>query len=224
MLAISYAFGSANGLVRQMSGAYVFFVSGAVYIAFWMDLYIERNIFRNFISVAVIASVLVVLNKGIEQPYRLPTRLSDQNEVVSLLSGRGYLKVDHSTAEYIYKLKQIARNADWIPGTTLIDLTGGSPGATLILDAKIVGFPWLAGGYKGSRAFVTGVLELVPEEERCSAWVLTAAQGSRMNTTDILLDMNLKFPDNYKAVGKVRTGHRNELQVLWKPDQGVALE
>ena len=224
MLAISYAFGSANGLVRQMSGAYVFFVSGAVYIAFWMDLYIERNIFRNFVSVAVIASVLVVLNKGIEKPYRLLSRLSDQNEAVSLLSGRGYLKVDHSTAEYINKLKQIARKVDWIPGTTLIDLTGGSPGATLILDAKIVGFPWLAGGYKGSRAFVTSVLELVPEEERCSAWVLTAPQGRRMNTTDILLDLNLKFPDNYKAVGKVRTGHRNELQVLWKPDQGTAFE
>ena len=56
------------------------------------------------------------------------------------------------------------------------------------------------------------------------AWVLTAPGGSRGLSSEILSHLGLDFPDSYKAVGKLRTGHRNEEQVLWSPLNTISTE
>jgi hypothetical protein len=217
MLAVAPAFGSGNGLVRQMSFGYVFLAAGAIYIAFWIDQYVDRAILGSIVPVLVSISVLIVMMLAFKNPYRLPGNINGQVIESSFLIDSGSLKVDQPTAVYINDLKRIALEAGWEPRTPLIDLTGGSPGATVILDGRIMGIPWLSGGYKGSNEFVTNVLKMVPGSLKNLAWVLTAPEGKRRLSDKILAEIGLNFPDRYVAIGKVRTGHRNELQILWKP-------
>lgn len=217
MLAVAPAFGSGNGLVRQMSFAYVFLAAGAILSALWIDQYVDRKILGGIIPVLVSISVLNIATLAFRYPYRLTGKISDQVVESSFLVESGSLKVDLSTALYISALKRIALEAGWQPGTPLIDLTGGSPGATVILDGRIMGVPWLLGGYKGSTEFAKTMLKMVPEQVQKIAWVLTAPEGKRSLSGKILSEIDINFPGGYVAVGTVRTGYRNELQILWKP-------
>jgi hypothetical protein len=217
MLTFAMAFGSNNIIVRQMSFAFVFLAAGAILSALWIDQYVDRKILGGIIPVLVSISVLNVATLAFKNPYRLAGKISDQVVESSFLMEGGSLKVDPPTALYISALKKIAQEAGWQPGTPLIDLTGGSPGATVILVGRIMGVPWLSGGYKGSTEFAKAVLKMVPGPLQNTAWVLTAPEGRRSISDKILSDIGLNFPDRYVAIGKVRTGHRNELQILWKP-------
>ena len=152
---------------------------------------------------------------------RIIITLITQNVEVTFLASRGFLYVDIPTANYINTLKRVALKSGWVHGTPLIDLTGGSPGATVILGGEIVGAPWLVGKYKGSNEFAKTVLEMVPKSKLQSAWVLTAPKGKRKISSEILLELGLDFPSDYIAVGKTKTGHREEIQVPWKPLAGM---
>ena len=146
----------------------------------------------------------------------------------SFLAGTGSLFVDMQTANYINDLKRIALNAGWEPGTPLIDLTGGSPGANVILGGRILGNPGAFGDFKGTGAFTKDVLNMCPRSELDAAWILTAPSGSIKLPEDILPEIGLNFPKGYKVVGTVRLivasykeeaiiGYGDEFQVLWKP-------
>ena len=217
MLAFATAFGSTNLLVRQMSFGFVFLAAATMLAAFWIDQHIGRKILGSIIPILVSISVLHVMMVGIKHPYRLPSKISDQVIECSFYNSNGSLKVDSPTAEYINGLKRIAQKSGWQPGTPLIDLTGGSPGATLILGGRTMGTPWLLGGYPGSTEFAKKVIEKVPVAVQKAAWVLTAPQGKRSLPGKLLVEIGLKFPEEYISVGKVKTGHRDELQILWRP-------
>ncbi len=153
MLALSQAFGSGNRLIRQISLAYVFFATAATYLSSWIDQCLDRKILSNMVPALVSIVVVLVMMNAYEHPYRLPYNIGEQIVESSVLMGGSSLKVDAPTGKYIDTLKKIALKAGWKPKTPLIDLTGGSPGATVILGGKITGFPWLPGNYKGSDEF-----------------------------------------------------------------------
>ena len=133
------------------------------------------------------------------------------------LASNGSLYVDKPTAGYINDLKRIALKADWKPGTPFIDLTGGSPGAAVILGGRIMGVPWLLGAYKGSSEFAKTAIEMVSKSEQRAAWVLTAPENKKRIPSEILVGLGLDFPKSYEMVGKVKTGYRDEVQLFWKP-------
>ena len=224
MLAVAYAFGSGNGLIRQMSGAYVFFAAGILYTAFWIDQYLDRKILWRIVPALVAVSALLVMHGAFNRPYRLPEKISKQVVKTSFLAGSGFLYVDKPTAGYINDLKKIALEASWKPGTPFIDLTGGSPGATVILGGRIMGTPWLLGAYKGSSEFAKTAIEMATKSEQRAAWVLTAPKGKRRIPSEILVNLGLDFPKSYEMVGKTKTGHRNEEQVLWRPLNIIPVE
>jgi len=213
----AYAFGSANDFIYQMSGALVFLVAALLYVAVWISHTFKNDFFVNIVSLTSVFAVSFVIVSGFNHPYRLPTKINAQNIRVTLLGSNGFLYVDRITAKYINELKSIALREGWKPGTTLIDLTGATPGAAVILNGKFVGFPWLVGGYPGSELFAKRMIEMAPKAEQRSAWILTAPTGIRKNIQNVLLELGLNFPGNYKAVGKMKTGHRRETQILWKP-------
>ncbi len=217
MLAVAYAFGSGNGLVRQMSGAYVFFAAGILYSAFWIDQYLDRKILWRIVPALVAISALLVMNTAFNHPYRLPEKISKQVVKTSFLASNGFLYVDKPTAGYINDLKRIALESGWKPGTSFIDLTGGSPGATVILGGRIMGVPWLLGAYKGSSKFAKTAIEMAPKSEQHTAWVLISPKGKIRIPSEFLLDLGIDFPECYEMVGKTKTGYRNEEQTLWRP-------
>ena len=216
LLAMAYGFGSGNGLVRQMSGGFVFLCAASLYSAFWIDHYIGKKYLGNAVSLLIVLSVCVILNLAYQKPYRLPGKISDQVVRVTFVDSNKTISVDEKTAKYMNDLKSTALEAGWKPGMYLIDLTGGSPGATVILGGRAPGTPWLAGAFKGSNDFARAALAKVSTSTLQSAWVLTAPKGSRKLSNKVLSDLGLEFPNAYEVMGKVRTGHRNEEQVLWK--------
>ena len=50
-----------------------------------------------------------------------------------------------------------------------------------------------------------------------NSWVLTAPNGIRRIPVSVLSDEVYDFEENFQLVGEVMSGHRNELQLLWKP-------
>ena len=223
VLAMAYAFGSANGLVRQMSGGFVFLSAASLYAAFWIDQHVEKKYLGYAVSLLFVLSVFLILTHAYRNPYRID-KVKDQVVRVSFVGHDGAIFVDEDTADYINNLKKPALDAGWKPGMFLIDMTGGSPGATVILGGRAPGTPWLLGGYKGSDNFARGILAKVSAPILHTAWILTAPKGKRKLSNEVLSDLGLEFPLNYEAVGKAKTGHRNEDQLLWRPLNVIPVE
>jgi hypothetical protein len=219
MLAFATSFGSNLGPIKHMSYAYVFFAAAALCTGRWIDQYVERRILGTIIPTLVALSTLFVLNYAFNHPTFSSDKISEMKVESTFLTGTGSLFVNKQTANYIKDLKRIALNAGWEPGTPLINLTGESPGAYVILGARILGTPLLVGTYfKGAETFVKEVLNMCPRSELDAAWILTAPNGTRKHHEDILLEIGLNFPKGYKVVGTVFRGfYIEEFQVLWKP-------
>jgi len=224
LLAIAYAFGAGSGLVKKMSEGFVFLCAASLCAAFWIDQYMGRRYLLGVISLLIVLSVCLSLTSAYKKPYRLPAKVKDQVIMVTFAGMNGAVFVDEKTANYLNDLKKNALGAGWKPGMYLIDMTGGSPGATVILGGRAPGAPWLLGGYKGSNAFARVTLASVSRKTLLDAWILTAHGGKRKLSDDVLLDLGLGFPSDYEMVGQVRTGHRNEEQMLWRPMNDYLLE
>ena len=84
---------------------------------------------------------LKILDNAYNKPYRLNSNIGLQDIEVQFLGVDGIIKVDNITAKYVNDLKDITIKSGWKKRNLLIDLTGGSPGALVILNARLVGKP-----------------------------------------------------------------------------------
>jgi len=217
----AYAFGTNNNIIYFMSGSIIFPVSSLLIINnfFYYKIYYEKNIiiFSTILLIFVAIIAYTTINRAYNNPYRLETSISEQNKYVNVLGG---LRVDDVQYDYITKLVKIKNyyKSNDKNKIYLLDLTGGSPIANLILDAKFFGLSWLLGGYKGSDDFVFNILRRYGDENKLSnAWVLYAPKGTRKIDLKILKRLNLQFPFDYEKVIELKTKHRNEIQQLWIP-------
>jgi hypothetical protein len=213
--AMSPAFGTISDLVRRMSQYAVFLAAAASMMLNLISPPQIKGLMTGLWALGLGVLLSLVLMNAYQYPYRLPEGITNQDTSVSISGGRLFL--DDTTAHYVQDLKKHALRAGWTTDNLLIDMTGGSPGASLILQARIPGTPWLLGNYPGSDAFASKALGSVPEELLEKAWILTAPQGERRLGLGVLAENGLDFPQDYARVGSVTTGHRNERQILWKP-------
>ena len=170
----------------------------------------SRN--KSFFIIAITTKYII---KAYKSSYRLPTSVYHQDTEVKLFGSEGSIMLDKVSAKYVNDLKSIAINSEWTEETPLIDLIGGSPFAFTILNADLVG-AWAGGAYPGSDDFTRQAISL-SKINPLQCWILTAPNGARAISSEVLLDEYYNFEDNFQLVGKVKTGHRNELQLLWKP-------
>ena len=219
LLNIAFSFGTGNNFIHVMSGGAIFSISSLVFLAVLVDDKSVSKCFLICINIAVICYIYVVIDNAYQNPYRLGKSIDAQNVQASLSINEqddNIILVDTATANYINNLQSIALSNGWSPGGMLIDMTGGSPGANVILDAGFFGFPWLVGGYSGSEEFVFEVLSGSDTTALESAWILTAPEGVRRLPLNLLINLGLDFPGGYYKVGTVKSPHRNEVQELWK--------
>ena len=216
-LTLAYGFGSGNGLVRQSSGAVVF-VMGAVLLAVhWWEGRWRYQLLCWPTALLLLTSTAMILDGAYREPYRLGNSLAQQTERVRFLGNPSELKVNPATANYINGLRQLALDHQWQEGTELLDLTGATPLALNVLNARAIKTMWLAGGYPGSDSAAKQVLtDVMPQQVR-QAWLLTAPDGTIKLSESILEVAGLKLKRDWEAVGEVQTGYRNEKQVLWRP-------
>lgn len=224
LMQLAYAFGSANGLMHQISGAIVFLFAASLYIVHWIEHNKKYKLFSDAVAFLITVSVFVVLKSGYDSPYWLRGSIKDQVIPETMLLNDSELYVDVDMADYISQLKEIALEGGWMPGTALVDLTGRSPGASVILGGEFLAAPYLIGGYKGSNLLAQEMLAQVPQAELKKAWVLTASGGSGIKplSTEVLTKNGVNFPDDYVMVGKTVAGflwnwRSNEYHILWRP-------
>ncbi len=212
----AYKFGSNNQIIHAMSSSMIFIVTPIIILNFILDRVLNIKIFTALSGLIVSIFVYYALQYGYGHPYRLITDIKEQNQRVELLGG---LEVDKTNKQYIKGLQKIAsKHRSKGEKISLIDMTGGSPGANVILEANFFGFQWLAGAYPGSDKFVERILQPYQDTDKLKkAWVLVAPQGRRKLDLNILNKIGLDFPKSYIKIGTVQTAHRDELQELWKP-------
>lgn len=209
-------FGTNNNIIFAMSDSIIFIMSSIIVLNFIFDRLVNTKIFTALSGLIVSIFIYFSINNASEHPYRLVTNIKEQNQTVELL---GTIKVDKITKKYIEDLQKISSlNKSINEKISLIDMTGGSPGANIILGADLFGTQWLLGGYKGSNEYVYKILKSYQGSEKLHrAWILIAPNGSRKIDLNILNQLGLNFPGKYKKIGIVKTAHRDEIQELWKP-------
>lgn len=217
LVAMAFSLGSNLGLVRRMSFSFVFITPVMLICAQWLDAKLEKTSILNIVSLLLTLTVVLIIKSSMENPQRLPASLEYQAKTSTFYDDTNEIQTDEFTNRYITNLKKIARVGGWEKGNFLIDLTGATPAAAAILNGRALVYPWLIGGYPGSRKFVYLALSLFPEDALQKAWILTASSGRRNVDLSVLEDLNLDFPDSYFQLGSLVTGYREEKQILWKP-------
>ncbi len=216
-LLFAYAFGTRTLMSIRQFGALIFIFAIWIYS---FKILLMRYEQKKYIIVMLSLLMFIMTAKLIETAYIKPNRLISnialQDIDVEFHGVNGVLKVDKTTAKYVNDLKDIAFRFGWKEQNLLIDLTGATPGALVILNAKIVGSPWLVGGYPGSANYIKAYIKQSGENP-FDSWILTAPYGKRSVPVSVLSDDDYNFEEKYQLVGSFRTGHRNELQFLWKP-------
>jgi len=216
-LALFHSLGSTSSLVNGSGIAYVLYASAAI-LAIFELIPPHNHLLRVFMLTLIASSSAYFFLMATNNPYRLPVGIYYQTEKVTFLDSNTSLKVDPATARWVNEIKLIADDAGWKAGMPLIDLTGGTPGAAVVLAGRSPTTPWLVGGYKGSTSYVQMALSLAEKQLLNSAWILTSPEGVRRVPPEVLNSVGLIFPNNYTLVGRIRTGYRDEEQFLWKPN------
>lgn len=198
-------FGTNNNYFAASTGGAVFWVLAGVALIAAKPV-INSNNWQSFLAMAAIAQAgtVAILFISSEAPYRQFCPLH-QNTHVICLPGGSQLKVSRDSAQYIRDLNRMALNGGFEVGSPVIDLTGHFPTALYALGAKPVGLAWLIGGYQGSEAMLSAVLDRVAPKELQRAWVLTEPEGPRKHSVDILRRHGIQIDTDYVEVGTINT-------------------
>jgi len=222
-----FAFGTNNDYVHQTALASVFWLMAAVTLVAALDSGRDKTI----AALKVMAAFSIFFICGLtrfqaEHPYRQSQPLWRQSRVITAFSsGRDFIVAD-DLHDYLAELQKTAAAAGFKKGDCLIDLTGHSPGAAYFLGAKAPGQPWLIGGYRDSRHWLTSNFDRLPPDDLKGCWVLLEPEGPRPNDPAWLAKYGLEVADMSEA-GSVRAYFMNEgkyfRQILLKPNASAGL-
>lgn len=213
-LSIAVSFGTNNNIWFHSNISYIFPVAGIISLVFILDKY--HSMIKNLkiiVGIVISLSIYIIIDNAYKNPYRLNTSIKEQIHKIDILGG---LKVDDEQKNYINQLSSIKNN---YRQTYLIDTTGATPGANIILEAKFFQFAWLGGGYTGSNEFAYRILSSISYDKLKNAWILTAPGGIRSLDLNLLSKLGLNFPEDYDKATTLFLKSRNEIQELWKPKE-----
>jgi len=214
-LALSTRFGSNAGVFRTSVTSIVFCFSALLIISF--NIYKKNEFLRNCISLIMLIIIFKYCIYSYSHPYRLSTSLGNQKCKVSIYNNTSIIKVNSEAKKWIDDLNYYSQKNGWNSGNSLIDVTGATPGASVILKSRPVGQPWFAGSYPGSDEYAYTVLKKIPRKILEESWILTAPDGKIKISESIFKRLNINFPDNYEKVCELNNSYRDEMQILWKP-------
>jgi len=220
-----YSFGTNSNYWDRGSSAAIFWLLGGVII---LAPLIHGRVGLVIVFPIVLATqaiTAIILQTGLEIPYRQPQPLRLNQTVLEIGPQKSTLILPHGYAEYISNAMTSAHNAGFEPKTPVIDLTGQSPGILYAIGAESIGHAWMIGGYPGSEAFVEAGLKQVSCEKNAHAWVLfeQKVKRTRIIPADFMMRLGLDFPNDYEKVGTWQTAKgaggfkTKRTQELYKP-------
>ena len=153
------------------------------------------------IAIAVQAITAILLQTGLEKPYRQPQPLRLNSSIVEIGPQKSQLILSQGYADYISSAVSVSRRVGFEPKTPIIDLTGQSPGILFALEADSIGQAWIIGGYPGSLNFAKAALARTSCEKISIAWILFESSRPRSIPTEVMLSVGSDFYSAYKQVG-----------------------
>ncbi len=204
-LPYAFVFGTNNNYWHIVSGASIFWVITTLTIL--ISTARTEVIWRVLLPVTAGAQLItiVLVNVGMENPYRQPQPLRLNQYTTSIGPSRSKLILPEGFSKYLNEVNAIAHNQGFKPGIPMIDLSGHSPGTLYSLGAKSIGQPWMVGGYKGSEQLALFMLDQVSCEDIARAWLLLESSGPRKLNPAILKRYGINFEQDYVEVGNLNT-------------------
>lgn len=169
------------------------------------------------------AVTATLLKTGLEQPYRQPEPLRNNNATLEIGLHRSPLILSADYAAYIENAITSAQNSGFESDSPVIDLSGQSPGVLYVLGANSIGQAWTIGGYSGSLKLAEAALSLTPCEKIATAWILYEPNGPRSIPTELMSSLGSSFPEGYEQVGAWQTAEGaggytvSRIQEFYKP-------
>jgi len=218
-----FAFGTNNNYWQAGSAVSIFWLLGG--LVFLSPLIRIRGKWSFSILLVLTAQTIsaVLLQIGMEQPYRQPQPLRLNNYNIEIGATESNLILSTGYAKYFEDAKSAAHHAGFRPGSPVIDLTGQSPGILYALKAENIGQAWTIGGYQGSLKLAIAALNRVPCEKIAAAWVLFEPDGPRGIPTEVMASQGADFPHHYTQVASWHTAEgaggysANRVQILYAP-------
>ncbi len=201
----AYSFGTNNNYWLHDTGAAIFWVLAGL-IAF-IPITSNRQLYALLLSLSLAAQLitLVLIQGGIEAPYRQPQPLYKNDYMLEIGSPGSALLLSSSFGNYLAEVINVAKQAGFKKGMPIIDLTGQSPGVLYALGANNIGQVWTIGGYPGSDALAVDMLKKSKCTELAVAWLLAEPDGLRKISSKILLSFGADFAKDFELVGTFKT-------------------
>ena len=217
LIAMAYPVGSDWNFEKLLSGGLILLVPACLSFASLYDKYFVTRKYSTITIWFIVITFMLQVYSEYNEPLRLRGSLKEHSIPTTLYAGHDTLLVDSMTAKYVNDLSSAANAAGWERGMPLIDMTGFTTAAFVLLDAKVVGRPWFLGRYDGANDYAAMILSRADKATLTQAWILTALDGYASIDEQVLLKVGLDFPASYSLAGEVVTSYRREVQQLWKP-------
>jgi hypothetical protein len=231
VLPVCYSIGTGIALVEHTRMAIVFPLSFVTVLLSWLHL---RNVISQRAvraSIAILAlpalAVQVLPLVGRAYTYRLRSSLLEQKTALdNRLPFRG-LSADSVTSNDLTNARRGAHSAGFKEKDGVLDFTGDSPGIVYAVGGRPLGVPWMLGGYPGSEAAASVVLDKLTTQQLRRAWILSSETSERriqrweqlmkqrLGSTCFEIAATLKIRPSYSWSGPDSRGPR-EL-TLWRP-------
>lgn len=223
-LPYAFAFGTDGNYWIAASSASLFWVlSGLTWsLKSWPS---KQPLFL-ILPMSLTAQALLALLMHLSQqaPYRQPEPLWENKSEIIVGTEHGRLLLSEKYHSYIKHAKTAATEAQFQPGTPMIDLSGHSPGMLYALSATSIGQPWTVGGYPGSLNLAKEALGLVTCSDIAQAWILTEPGASTQIPNELLESLGGDLDKDYELVATWNSENyvaSSRVQMLWKPLRSI---
>ena len=226
-VAISHVFGTNNGPGGKLLLPTVAIVLPLMLVGAWSEFRLRQRGIVATLAAATVFSGGVLLHRSAADPVDVEGGISAQTEPVTFRNQSGVIKLDPARAAYARAMLQAAASEGWRDGTPLLNLTGHSPGANVILDAPFVALPMLLGRTderEADEAALRFVLRHTSAKVASAAWIITS-NGKRRLDPRIVRWGGLQFPCSYRLVATFPSYENSEysggpldVHQLWRPN------
>jgi hypothetical protein len=106
-------------------------------------------------------------------------------------------------ASYVRRLRRLADENGFAPGSPMIDLSGVSAGLLFAMGARPLGAAWTLGGYPGSNDFLAAALNRETCETIATAWILTEPGSKDWLSWEMLRPSGIDIARDYREVASI---------------------
>jgi hypothetical protein len=208
-----------------------YWLLGSAYGVFWvlagLIILISTASQRVLLPVVVSGQLITIflLSSAMERPYfRQPEPFHQYTDAIIIDSNESQLMLPKDLANFLRNVKKMTTQANFKRDTPVINMSGYTS-ILYVIGAKVIGEPWIIGGYSGSNNVAQTVLNNVPCTDIAAAWLLIDPDSMMKLSLTILSNLGISFEQNFEMAADLnipstsiaRYGIPSRRLELWKP-------